>query len=994
MIKAISKRILRPFFSIGLVCVLFAILFIVLKNGIYISSMRFGGLKIERFYLKLNNKFLLRVGQLDIIALVKHKPNRRPPTIAAIVRYIQYGMWAMDYFEKINIQEIDIKPNIKAHVFFDGHRYEFAFPNLVNGQFDLQEKERRELRLNINYLDSAPYHIHLIGQATYAKRTQQLNFSLQVSPIHTPNIRPSKLKIFVQGLTDFKSVALRLNSNNIKHIDFLKPYFKPDKNQALQKWLFTNIAFSGFAIKEAKLSLNFKDKHILKTLQNNLSVQAMVQNARVIYNPKLPPILAKEVGLEFANGQLTITPKYINYQHMRLEGSQVIMSHFGPASRLVASIKNAPSPAFAPIREILKAYGINLPLSQFKPTIGADILLTVQFVPHAKSLLFVQGSVDIAAGGFALYGIPFSNQNAQVFLDISPTSKIIYINTTHTRYKNMADTDNRVTLDFTHKNLISQVAIHKIQVNTNPAINNSPFDTRRTSLPKAASTLRLSTLPNLIAKGVDTRAFKDKLRQIIQAQNAAVFSQDIIYATQDNLPSLSFDVDFSKDAQTTFKIKELEIEGAISRGYSLHLKNIAKLVPISPLAHYFAIKGGALKITTKGLKSFEFFGTNLDIELPLYRNDGRRFNAFTLLGTFGDLGLEFFTPDKAIMGRIRGKEKIIFINDINFNVDEFLKAKMPAIKELLAPSGKRPTKEQLKDETIFIQAKQRYEKEHKIPPNRLIIQAKNAVITFKGFPFALDNILATMRDGRFRADASYHHASLAFDMEHGQLTLKANNFSGDYLNMVLQSVTTQNLIQGGLYSLIGGYKNNVFSGELRLQNTTIKNFKLLQNVINLINTIPSLIVFRNPRLGANGYEISRGKVVFGINTDYLGLEHIQLTGTTLDVDGSGIVELAKRKIDMSLNIATIKGFANVINKIPILSYLILGGDGKISTHVNLSGSLDNPKANVTLAKDIFQAPFRILRRIFTPIDIIIEEIRKGMKDEPTRVPKKQTLHHP
>lgn len=62
---------------------------------------------------------------------------------------------------------------------------------------------------------------------------------------------------------------------------------------------------------------------------------------------------------------------------------------------------------------------------------------------------------------------------------------MIYINTTHTRYKNMADIDSRITLDFTHKNLTSQATINKIQINTNQAINNSPFETRRTSLPKA-----------------------------------------------------------------------------------------------------------------------------------------------------------------------------------------------------------------------------------------------------------------------------------------------------------------------------------------------------------------------------------------------------------------------------------------------------------------------------------------------------------------------------
>ncbi|OOC29188.1 AsmA-like C-terminal domain-containing protein, partial [Helicobacter pylori] len=64
--------------------------------------------------------------------------------------------------------------------------------------------------------------------------------------------------------------------------------------------------------------------------------------------------------------------------------------------------------------------------------------------------------------------------------------------------------------------------------------------------------------------------------------------------------------------------------------------------------------------------------------------------------------------------------------------------------------------------------------------------------------------------------------------------------------------------------------DQVFNGELKFQNTSLKNFALMQNMVNLINTIPSLIVFRNPHLGANGYQIKTGSVVFGITKEKQG----------------------------------------------------------------------------------------------------------------------------
>ncbi|MFT2677178.1 AsmA-like C-terminal domain-containing protein, partial [Helicobacter pylori] len=106
-----------------------------------------------------------------------------------------------------------------------------------------------------------------------------------------------------------------------------------------------------------------------------------------------------------------------------------------------------------------------------------------------------------------------------------------------------------------------------------------------------------------------------------------------------------------------------------------------------------------------------------------------------------------------------------------------------------------------------------------------------------------------------------------------------------------------------------------------------------------------------------------------------------LIGKTLDVAGNGIIELDKNKLDLNLEVSTIKALSNVLSKIPIVGYLILGKEGKVTTNVNVKGTLDNPKTKVTLATDIIQAPFKILRRIFTPIDIIVDEVKKNIESK-------------
>ena len=69
-----------------------------------------------------------------------------------------------------------------------------------------------------------------------------------------------------------------------------------------------------------------------------------------------------------------------------------------------------------------------------------------------------------------------------------------------------------------------------------------------------------------------------------------------------------------------------------------------------------------------------------------------------------------------------------------------------------------------------------------------------------------------------------------------------------------------------------------------------------------------------------------------------------------------------------------KALSNIISNIPIVGYIILGDDGKVTTNIVVSGSLDNPKTEVSFIEDVVNAPFKILHRIFSPLDSIVDTL--------------------
>ncbi|AFI05296.1 DUF3971 domain-containing protein [Helicobacter cetorum] len=970
--KHASKKVFNVIIFFVAVFTLFFVIHKTLSNGIHIRSLNIGKLNISELYLKLDNKLSLNIERINLSSLFHQKQTKGHLEVSDLIKNIRYGIWAISYFEKLKVKEIILDAKNKAHIFFDGNTYELEFPG-VKGEFSLEDSKNIKLKIiNLLFKD---IKVQVDGDAHYSPKARKMVFNLIVKPLQEPSAT-----LYLQGLTDLKTIELRATTSKIKSIAFLKPLFQQQSQKALKTWVFDNIQFSSLKIDNALIKANFTPSKFLPSLLEKSVIRATLINPSVLFNSGLSPIKMDKTEITLKNQQLSINPEKIIYETMNLEGTNALLSNLLEAPKLEIFLKTAPNYYGDSIKDLLSAYKVTLPLDKISTPASANLKLTLQFLKNTAPLFSIQGNVDLQEGTLLLYDIPLYTQSANVNLDITPEYQYIYIDTIHTRYENMLDLDTKMTLDLHKKNLSLDSQVHKIQLNTNSNINMRSYGLDNTeNNPQPSFALDLKSLRPIIQAGENSEIFRRKIIDTIKAQNEDKFSKNVFYATEDSLKSLSLNFDFSDPKHMQWSVPKLSLEGELKDdAYVFRLKDLKKIKPYSPIMNYFTLEDGSLEVSTSDFLNIDFLAKDLKVNLPAYRSDGTHFNSLSLLGSINKDEIFVYTPSKNVSISIKGDKKDIILNNIDLDIDAFLDSKMPAIVKLLSKENtKKPTPKEIHDEDIFINAKQRYEKAHKITPIATHIHAKDMVLVYKKMPIPLENLDVIAQDNRVKIDGNYKNGMIFADLVHGALYFKAHNFSGDYINTMLQ----KDFVEGGLYTLVGAFKDQVFNGELKLQNTSLKNFALMQNMVNLINTIPSLIVFRNPHLGANGYQIKKGSVVFGMTKQYLGLEQINLIGKTLDIAGNGIIELDTNKIDLNLEVSTIKALSNVLNKIPIVGYLILGKEGKITTNVNVKGTLDKPKTQVTLAADIIQAPFKILRRIFTPIDIIVDEIKKNIESK-------------
>lgn len=405
--------------------------------------------------------------------------------------------------------------------------------------------------------------------------------------------------------------------------------------------------------------------------------------------------------------------------------------------------------------------------------------------------------------------------------------------------------------------------------------------------------------------------------------------QNNLLSIQNHL--LPFMIDFNNPNFTYLNLPTFNIEANLSHTdtSTFYFKDLKPLIAYSSLLQDYNIEEGNIEISTKDFSNF-LMQLNLISSLPfIYKKDNPN-NELSLTLEYSKDILNLKTNDNLIQYSSSKNQKNIFLQDYVLDLDKL---------SFSNNADNLPTH----------------------------LKAQNSIFIFKELPILADNLEATLNKDILDIKLSHKNGKATIKKSGEKLQINANSFGDEFVN----SLAKKQAFSNGIFSLNAtSNPEGILIGELNFYNTSIKQLKVLQNLLAFLDTIPSLLSLKSPGFNNEGYLVKEGKMNFGLNEDYLAINNLDIKGSSMDLQGNGVLDLKNKIIDLNTKLITIKSLSNIINKIPVVNYIFLGKDGTISTGVKISGNLDNPKITTQTAQDILLSPFNVLKRVVTsPIQI-------------------------
>ncbi|WP_281951015.1 AsmA-like C-terminal domain-containing protein [Nitrosophilus kaiyonis] len=451
-------------------------------------------------------------------------------------------------------------------------------------------------------------------------------------------------------------------------------------------------------------------------------------------------------------------------------------------------------------------------------------------------------------------------------------------------------------------------------------IKNAHLKLKNSTLSIIDSQLAISNIVSANAKG---KIFFDKKEAKLILTNLNIYQKfnsfELIKAQ--NLNEKLY-LDFKQDNFTQLSFENLNsvIKIYKDKSFEIVLKDLSKIKNYSPILKKADIKKGKLNIKTKDFNSFLIDG---ELEKPnkiLFDKKGKSVTFFKIKGKIEKNNTKIVINDKIKFLYSQIPKIYIYSYDIYLN------------KNILKTDKKDSSRFFIfgKNSNIIID-------NHKILSNRF---------TFKNF------------EKRFEFENIYKKSLIKAYGNIDYFSISAKKLNDEFVKTFLNIYG----IIGGVYNLEAKGNLNNLSGKVKFYNATLKDLALINNIMAFLNTIPALVTFSDPGYSTKGLKIKKGEIKFRLKKDMLYIDDLKFNGKSVNIEGVGIINLKENTINMILKLQTLKKVTDIIKKIPIAGYIILGKEGKISTVLKLEGDLIKPKISTKLPEETIKAPINIIKR--------------------------------
>jgi len=961
------------FFSVVILTVLMTFFF--LTRGIAVDTISYKNIDINKLYLKYDEKFILTIDKLEI----KNKNSKT----AFDKSYIKIADDILKYFKLIEIDSIVYNNQITkikySNNIFSIKNKDLDFnitANLKNSK--IYYKIYSDKIDNIKFLDKFLVLKPEIHDALFKKLSfDNIKLDAFSGIVDLKNIDKFDLdSLFISFIVEkpkfklthkhtiyFENIEVNLKSGSLdiqvhKIKDFHKLTFQghiDSKIDELSLKLLGDIFYKDIQLKTAIdvknsiLNYNFSSNFLknIKTveefvpLSRKLKVwiieRLKVKNIKLLNATGILDLNNTDIDLSTLKINLILNDAVLDFNPKKtspLKSEKVFLNFNG--GNLKMRFKNPSASGIKLNKSSAIIYNLldnntNLHLNlQTKSAINKELIQLVNsydVLPKNFNIIQTSGISTI----YTIIDIPFNDNPITAFVEIKNQKSDFDI------YGNSVKLNN---LDFTYKN--KKILIKNLKANYKDFVLNSKKLTFDTNNKKLIFDLNIH---NENDKSVD-----------IEIVNNSIVKQNKMYGKVD-IKSLSYsDLLVMKNEILSYNLfydKTLNI--LLPMRYIAYKKdennlstiNIKKLKLLNKYIPKYNLPKGSLELKTKNFK---------DISLQL-KTDLSSYNIFYKKEKVNNIILD---------AKVKDMKRVTIKDNIGLIKSKILLLKRPVINIAFNNMDVRYRTNTNNSKTTNCETK--------------IIDLPCMNLDFKNGSFRYNNKLLKYKKLKIKTnydqiniDLNNNNTKIKLNIKNKNILLDAKKLDSEFVNNLFE----KKMIDSGFINLKVKGTQCLLEGNMKLKDINIKDATMLNNILLVANSAPSLInpllVVPNLYKFASGgfmlseYKIKEGYTDLKLNRDAntLNFNNINIQGVSSNFYGTTLIDLNKKQINAKLNVAIIQNYSKIIKHIPVAGYVLLGKNKNFSYSVDVTGDLKKPKVSTNLLKGTTKAPYNILKRVIT-----------------------------
>lgn len=384
------------------------------------------------------------------------------------------------------------------------------------------------------------------------------------------------------------------------------------------------------------------------------------------------------------------------------------------------------------------------------------------------------------------------------------------------------------------------------------------------------------------------------------------------------------------DESVAMESKELDATFvSTSQEWTLTLGSIANIAQKSDFLQKYGLIEGEISFYKRNDALYTQFDANIHYPYHLLVNQNKKITNYE------------------IKGEVTEKQKVYLNvnNKVNIIIGQDIKVKMH-------DAG-------LNLDAIIDFTKQFTQSSSKTGDFKLTVDAIDSYLYLGNNRYAISDAMHLQYyDDIITAQLVHGKGNAGFKLQDDTFHLYGKNFNDKFMEKLF---VLSKFSGGNLDFSIDGTLDE-YKGVFYMYDTTMIDYKILNNVLAFVNTVPSLVTFSLPGYNKKGLHVNNAYVKFSAKKGVFDISDIYLESKEMTIVGKGSADVKNNTIDLVLNLKT--DLASNLSKVPLVGYVIFDGKN-ISTTLKVSGKLDDPTVNTMVAKDIIVAPVNIIKRTLT-----------------------------